>query len=109
MSISSFFSGLVNGAGNIEHTVEREIVSAADLIASTQLYGIVKGIAEVAVMADPALGVAVNSAIAVLDLLMADVKSDSATAAASVPALKSAASDLLVQTASAVTVTPNKV
>lgn len=101
--MSSFFSNLFGSAKKIEVAV----VSDAEAVASTQLYGIVKGIAQIAVVADPALGVIVNDAISTIDLLLADVRSQSKTAVASVTALKASASALLVATAGVVTVKPN--
>ena len=88
-------------------TAVGEATGMLDASGAISLYGIVKGVAEVALIADPGLGLVVNAALAVAEPLLADVQSDSATAASSAAALTAQANQLLVATAGVVTVKPN--
>ncbi len=78
-----------------------------DASGAVSLYGIAKGMAEVALIADPGLGLVINASLAIAEPLLADVQSGSATAADSAASLTTQANALLVATARAVTVKPN--
>ena len=74
---------------------------------AVSLYGIAKGVAEVALVADPGLGLVVNAALAVAEPLLANIQSGGAGAAAAAAQLTRQSNALLVATAGAITVRPN--
>ncbi len=74
---------------------------------AVSLYGICKGVAEIALIADPGLATIVNVALAVAGPLLADIQRGGPNAQASANALIAQSSALLVQTAQVVTVKPN--
>ncbi len=71
------------------------------------LYGIAKGVAEMALIADPGLGLAVEATLAIAEPLLAELQAAPATPAATAAALAAQANALLLATARVVTVTPN--
>ncbi len=76
---------------------------------AVSLYGIAKGMAEVALIADPGLSLVVKAALAIAAPLLADIQARTATAAASAVALTRQANALQLATAGAITVHPNGV
>ena len=86
-----------------------EATGALDAAGAVSLYGIAKGVAEVALIADPALTPIVNAALALAGPLLLAIQSAGPTAVTSVAALVGQANSLLLATAGVITVTPNRI
>jgi hypothetical protein len=87
--------------------------ATSDVQSALTLYGVVKGIAQVAEVANPALAPAINAAIAALDPLaaqaqaaLADATADAAALETLATAIRTQAAALTVQAAPAVKVVP---
>lgn len=96
--------GLLALPGCATMTAVGEATGVLNTDGSVNLYGIVKGVADAAMIADPGLGLIVSAALAVTEPLLARVTAGDATAAHALIAHSNA---LLVAVAPAVTVNPN--
>ena len=70
-AIAVFAAALLSGCAASQATLQSELAAAkAELSQAVQAYGIAKGIAEVAVAADPALAIPVAAIEAIIDPLI---------------------------------------
>ncbi|WP_419729465.1 hypothetical protein [Lichenicola sp.] len=86
-----------------------EATGVLDAAGAVSLYGIAKGVAEVALIADPALTSIVNATLALAAPLLVAIQSAGPTATTSVAALIGQSNALLLATAGVITVTPNRI
>ena len=108
LSAGMALATLLPGCASLK--VVGEATGVLDAAGAVSLYGIAKGVAEVALIADPALAPIVDAALALAEPLLAIVRAAGRGAAAtSVAALTGQANSLLLATAGVVTVTPNRV